>query len=120
MKRGLNRPHQPKPNLPITLNDAASRQPPSMDFTPMSDPERENEPLGVFNPGDHPKVANPDSPKFAEAFALHRMAGGTRVIDWSQTVAKETKSALRGLRAEFLQFARRGPLELNPPRHGAG
>jgi hypothetical protein len=92
MKRGFNRPHQPKRNLPITLNDAASRQPSSIDFAPMSDSEHENEPLGVVNPGDHPKVADPHSPKFAEAFALQRLADGTRVIERSHPVAKERRT----------------------------
>jgi hypothetical protein len=54
----------------------------------MSHPEHENEPLGVFNPRDHPKVADPVSPKFAEAFALHRLAVRTRVIERSDLVAK--------------------------------
>jgi len=60
----------------------------------MSDPEHENEPLGVLDPRDHAEVANPVSPKFAESAALQRLADGTSVIKRSDPVAKEAKNAL--------------------------
>jgi hypothetical protein len=63
----------------------------------MSDPEHENQRCGVVNPRDHPEVAGPVSPKFAEAVALQRLADRTGVINRSDPVAKEAKNARGGL-----------------------
>jgi hypothetical protein len=86
----------------------------------MSDPEHENQRCGVVNPRDHPEVAGPVSPKFAEAVALQRLADRTGVINRSDPVAKEAKNARGGLRIEFVELARSGAFELNSPRYSAG
>ena len=59
----------------------------------MSDPENENEPLGVLDPRDHPEIANPVPPKFTEPVALQRLTDRTGVIERSDPVAKEAKNA---------------------------
>ncbi len=95
-------------------------RPSPIDFAPMSDPEHENQRLGVLDPHDHAEVADPVSPKLAEALAPQRLTDRTGVIEGSDAVAKEAKNALGRLRIEVVEFARGGALELNPPRHGAG
>jgi hypothetical protein len=86
----------------------------------MADAEHENERCGVFNPGDDPVVADPITPKFAEAVALQRLTDRAGVIKRSDPVAKEAKNPRGGLRTEFVELARGGPFELNPPRRSAG
>ena len=63
----------------------------------MSDPEHENQRCGIVNPRDHPEVADPVSPKFAEAVAAQRLADRTGVFERGDTVAKEAKNARGGL-----------------------
>jgi hypothetical protein len=86
----------------------------------MANPEHQNQRCGVVNPRDHPGVADPVSSKFAEAVALQRLTDRTGVFERSDPVAKEAKNAGGGLRIEFVELARGGAFELNPPGHGAG
>ncbi len=62
----------------------------------MSDPEHEDERFSVLNPRDHKGVADPVSPKFAEAVALQRLTDRTGVIERSNPIAKEAKNARGG------------------------
>jgi hypothetical protein len=86
----------------------------------MSDPKHKDERFSVLNPRNHAIVADPVSPKFAEAIALQRLTDRTRIIKRSDPIAKETENARDGLWIEPIEFARCCALELNPPRHDAG
>jgi len=86
----------------------------------MADSEHENQPFGVLDPRDHAKVADPVSPKFPQPLAFQRLTDGAGVIEWDDPITKEAKNPLGGLGIEFIELARGGALELNPPRHGAG
>ena len=68
------------PALPVRVSD-----PSSIDFAPMSNPEHENEPLGVLDPRDHPESPtryrqnSPNRPPFS-AWPIERASssGATR------------------------------------------
>jgi len=86
----------------------------------MADPEHGDETLGVLNPRDYAIVADPISPKFAEPLTLQRLTDRTRIFEKGDSVAEKAENTSGGLGIELIEFARRGPLELNSLRHGGG
>jgi hypothetical protein len=58
----------------------------------MPDPENKNARFGILNPRDYTIVADPISPKFAEALALQRLAGRTWILKRGDSVAEKAKN----------------------------
>jgi hypothetical protein len=63
----------------------------------MADSEHKNAGLGVFYSSYCAVVADPVPPKFAETIAFQRLAERPRIVERSDSVAKEAKNPACGV-----------------------